>query len=296
MKLLVFGGSGQLGVELMNRARDLNFEVFSPVQSEVDVTEKDQILKLAAIVHPQVIINCAAYTAVDKAEEEPERAFAVNSAGALHVAAAAKQESARLIHISTDYVFDGNASAPITEDQPAAPLNVYGRSKREGEERVLDLLGPQGLVVRTSSLHGRHGMNFVHTMLKLFGERSELAVVNDQYMCPTWAGWLAEVLLDLCRIDCHGILHACGAGVCSWYEFASAILEDSATVTPRAVRLAPVSARDYKRAAARPSYSAMSTSRLSALLGRPALPWREGLRRHLAELGQYEGTERRAIQ
>ncbi len=292
VRLLLFGGSGQLGLELMNRARDLNFEMFSPVQSEVDVTEREQIVRLAEKSGPQVIINCAAYTAVDNAEEEKDLAFRVNCDGALNAALAAKACGARLIHISTDYVFDGSASVPIPEDAPTQPLSVYGSSKLAGERAVLDCLGDKALVVRTSSLHGQHGANFVHTMVKLFKERDQVQIVDDQFMSPTWAGWLAEVLLDLCRIECHGVLHACGAGVCSWYDFASAIYQDMNPLLRREVSLVRVRAADYVRPAKRPAYSAMSTAKLTALLARPALRWREGLASHLSEIRVLaEGAE-----
>ena len=284
MKILLFGGSGQLGYEIMLRCRDLNFEVLSPVQSEVDITEKEQVVRLAEVSKPSILLNCAAYTAVDKAEEEPEAAFRINKDGARNVALAAKACGARLIHISTDYVYEGSGRTPIVETAPTGPLNVYGESKLAGEREVFDCLGRRALVVRTSSLHGQRGQNFVHTMLKLFREREAVQVVDDQFMSPTWAGWLAETLLDLCRIECDGVLHACGSGVCSWHEFASAIYQDSSAVLGKSVRVERTTAAAFPRPARRPTYSAMSTTKLSGLLGRAPISWREGLRRHLAEI------------
>jgi len=285
MKILLFGGSGQLGYEITSRGQDLNFEVVSPVQSEVDITEREQVQTLAERVKPDVIINSAAYTAVDKAEDEREAAFSLNQDGARNVAYAARSSGARFIHISTDYVFDGNSRAPLTENAPTHPINVYGESKLAGERAVHEVLQGKGLVVRTSSLHGQKGVNFVHTMIKLFKEKERIQVVDDQFMSPTWAGWLAEALLDMCRIRCEGIVHACGKGVISWHEFASAIYEDIRPALGKTVDVQRTSAANFPRPAKRPHYSAMDTTKLSKILGRESLGWREGLRRHLTELG-----------
>jgi dTDP-4-dehydrorhamnose reductase len=285
MKILLFGGSGQLGYEITTRGQDLNFEVVSPVQSEVDIVEREQVQTLAERVKPDVIINSAAYTAVDKAEEEREAAFRLNQDGARNVAYAARSSGARFIHISTDYVFDGSSKAPLSEEAPTRPINVYGESKLAGEKAVQEVLQGKGLIVRTSSLHGQKGINFVHTMIKLFKEKEKLHVVDDQFMSPTWAGWLAEALLDLCRLRSEGTVHACGKGVISWHEFASAIYEDIKPSLGRVVDIQRTSAVNFPRPARRPAYSAMDTTRLTKMLGREPLDWREGLRRHLAEIG-----------
>ena len=287
MKILLFGGSGQLGHEIIKRGHDLNFEVVSPVISELDIADRFQVMYLTRQVSPELIINAAAYTAVDQAEEEIQRAYAANRDGAHNIALAAEQCRARLIHISTDYVFDNSYSEPIKEDATPNPLSVYGASKYAGERAVQAILGDAALIVRTSSLHGKRGNNFVHTMIKLFSERESVQVVNDQFMSPTWAGWLAEALLDLGRVPAQGVVHACCSGAISWYEFAAEIRQLTADQLARKVcgRLEPVSMRDFKCLARRPIYSVMDTRRLTGLLGRVPISWRDGLRSHLAELG-----------
>ncbi|NLF24790.1 MAG: dTDP-4-dehydrorhamnose reductase [Deltaproteobacteria bacterium] len=287
MKILLFGGGGQLGSEIIKRGYDLNFEVISPVTSELDIADRFQVMYLANQVKPDLVINAAAYTAVDQAEEEIQRAYATNRDGAHNIALAAEQCQARLIQISTDYVFDDTHSEPIKEDAKPSPLSVYGASKYAGERAVQAILGDAALVVRTSSLHGKRGQNFVHTMIRLLSERDLVQVVNDQIMSPTWAGWLAEVLLDLGRIPAQGVLHACGAGAVSWYDFACEIrqLVAEQLKTRRVAKIEPIPARDYKSPARRPIYSVMDTGRLTGLLGREPISWRDGLKAHLTELG-----------
>ncbi|RMG43210.1 MAG: dTDP-4-dehydrorhamnose reductase [Candidatus Dadabacteria bacterium] len=286
MKILLFGGTGQLGSEVRARVNDLNFELFCPVLSELDITDREEVLLLSRKVKPDVIVNCAAYTAVDDAENNREEAFKINCDGAGFGAQAAKEVSARYILVSTDYVFGDGHSSPIKEDAETSPLNVYGESKLAGEKLVNTILGGEGLIVRTSSLHGQFGANFVHTMIELFKAGKEVNVVADQIMSPTYAGWLADVLLDLVRTGEKGILHACCRGEISWYDFASEIYKCiGAQVDPdRKVRIEPVPSSDFPRPARRPAYSVLDTSRLVAVLGREPLSWQEGLRAHLRDL------------
>jgi dTDP-4-dehydrorhamnose reductase len=288
VKILLFGGAGQLGFELTKRGADLNFEVVSPVVSEVDIGSLEQVRFITQRTKPDVIINAAAYTAVDKAEAERDEAFRVNCDGARNVALASLDTKSRVIYVSTDYVFDGEKGSPLNENDPVNPLSVYGASKLAGERAVFEVCGAEALVVRTSSLHGQRGENFVHTMLKLFEEREVVRVVQDQIMSPTWAGWLAEVMLDLARMRATGLVHASCAGVISWLDFARKIHEWGAPLKGGAWRaeVAPLSLQELGRPARRPRYSAFDTSRLATLLGRPALPWEEGLRSHLRELGR----------
>jgi dTDP-4-dehydrorhamnose reductase len=289
MKIVLFGGSGQLGYELVKRASDLHFELVAPVTKEVDITSRSDVFGFIARSKPDVIINSAAYTAVDKAESEPERAFKVNHEGVRYLAEAARQYSARMLLLSTDYVFDGKGELPLAEEAPTNPINVYGKSKLAGELEVERILGKQGLVVRTSSLHGQRGTNFVHTMIDLLTSREIVSVVNDQFMCPTWAGWLAEVTLDLIRVDCHGIIHAAGQGVTSWFNFASEIrnvIEGSGRFSGQHLaKIEPVSGEKFIRPAKRPAYSALDSSKLSKVLGRPNISWQTGLKFHMSELG-----------
>lgn len=284
MKVLLFGGSGQLGFEILKRGYDLNFDIVAPVISEIDVSEKEQVRYLASQVKPEVILNCAAYTAVDKAEEEKEEAYRINSNGASNVAEVAAELGSYLIHISTDYVFNGTQTAPIKEDAPTEPLNVYGASKLAGEQQVKKYANT--LIVRTSSLHGQRGINFVHTMLRLFREQDVIKVVDDQWMSPTWAGWLSEVVLDLCRIRYTGTLHATGSGVISWYDFALAVFKFAKNGLEGRdhVRIEPIKSAQLSRPARRPVYSALDCSLLTKVLGREPISWEKGLKEHLKEL------------
>jgi dTDP-4-dehydrorhamnose reductase len=294
VKILLFGGAGQLGYEIRTRAADLEFEVVSPVVTEVDITDHEQVLKVTRSSRPDVVINCAAYTAVDKAEEEVEQAFRINRDGAATIAEACAETSTRCIHVSTDYVFDGSLGRPLREDDPTNPLSVYGRSKWEGEERIRAVLGDDALIVRTQALYGLKGVNFVYTMLKLFGEREVVKVVDDQWVSPTWAGWLGEVLLDCARIKVGGTLHASCEGTVSWYDFASEIRRLSLPHfgdKPVAV-VERTTAAKLSRPAVRPTFSAFDTSRITAVLGRPPMRWNEALEAFLQEIHTLEGPTR----
>lgn len=287
MKILLFGGSGQLGFELKKRAAALDFELVSPVTKELDITDREQVGVLIRSLKPTVVVNSAAYTAVDKAETDQERAFAINAEGARNIAEGCATTSSRLIHISTDYVFDGTLGRPLREDDPVHPLSVYGRSKLEGERYVQGILAEQALVVRTQALYGQRGMNFVQTMLKLFTERDVLKVVDDQFVSPTWAGWLAEVLLDLVRLPVGGTLHASCDGVVSWFDFAREIkrLATKSFEGRTVARIEPTTAAELNRPAPRPIYSAFDTSKLVSVLGRPCVSWQTALTEYLTEIG-----------
>ena len=286
MKILLFGGSGQLGYELQLRARDLNFTVVSPVTSEVDVSNRDQVKYLVSTVKPDLVINSAAYTAVDKAESEKDEAFRINAEGARHVAEAARSHNARMIYISTDYVFDGNGNKPLREDDPVNPTSVYGASKLAGEQAIQSVYPEKSVIIRTSSLHGQKGVNFVHTMLDLFRKKDLLTVVADQTMSPTWAGWLAEVILDVGRLQCTGIYHASCNGAVSWYDFAKEILRLSEDAIERAgkVTIEPISAAQFGRPAPRPNYSVFDTEKLTKTIGRTPITWQQGLKSHLTDI------------
>lgn len=286
MKIALFGGSGQLGAELKSRAGVLDFELCSPVRKEVDLTEGAQVRGVLENLAPDVVINAAAYTAVDKAEEERELAFAINAEGARNIAEACLGVDARLIHISTDYVFDGSLSRPLHEADVVNPLSVYGASKLEGEKACLEILRDKAVVVRTQALYGRGGINFVSTMLQLFESRDEIRVVDDQFVSPTWAGWLAEVVLDLVRTEVSGIVHASNSGVVSWFEFAQTIqaLAQSKLGLHSSTNILPVSAAEYKRPAVRPTYSAFDTTCLEGILKRPVTHWRQVLEAYLDEV------------
>lgn len=290
MKILLFGGAGQLGFELTKRAGDLNFEIVSPVISEIDIGNLEQVKFISEHTKPTIIINAAAYTAVDKAEAERDEAYRVNCDGARNVAIAAGHIGCRTIHISTDYVFDGMKGSPLNESDKPNPQNVYGASKLAGEQAVHEALGDRALIVRTSSLHGQHGANFVHTMLNLFEEKEVVKVVSDQLMSPTWAGWLAEVVLDLARMPIGGIVHASCAGAISWFEFAKAIHEYGKPEKSEKwkSRLETITVAELARPAKRPPNSSFDTSKLTQILGRNPIPWQDGLRSHLKDIGRLK--------
>ena len=287
MKILLFGGSGQVGKELRQRAIDLNFEIFAPITSEVDVTDREKVKFLAQQIKPDIIINSAAYTAVDLAEAEKERAYAINHIGAENVAQAASSLAAKHIYISTDYVFDGEKNTPYKESDRTNPINIYGQSKLAGELSVRKILEDKSLIVRTSSVHGRYGKNIVHTICKLLETNDSLDFIENQTMSPTWAGWLAETLLDLAKINAIGTVHACCSGSVTWYEFASELLNITKRTKPewKNKKINPVRAEDYPRPAKRPKYSVLDTSYLTTLLEREPLNWKVGLRKHLEEIG-----------
>lgn len=287
MKILLFGGAGQLGLEIQKRAGDWQSEISAPLEEELDITNLDAVAKFADSVEPDCILNAAAYTAVDRAETDQEKCYKVNADGPAVLAKIASSRGIGLIQISTDYVFEGSGSTPLDENDPVNPLSVYGKSKLKGERLIQELSPDRSLIVRTSSLHGQFGINFVHTMLKLFEEKEEIKVVNDQIMSPTWAGWLAEALLDLSTKRAAGIVHASCSGAISWYDFACAIKTMSPARRKSDVdtRILPVPAAEFPRPAPRPRYSAFNLSKISSLLGCEPIPWLNGLQGHLRDIG-----------
>ncbi len=286
MKVLLAGARGQLGFELMRRVPP-GVEVVAVDIGELDITSRDGVLEFCRQTRPDLVINAAAYTAVDRAEAEPEVAFAVNARGAAHLAEAIQNESGRLVQISTDFVFDGNTGRPYRPDDPPAPLGVYGSSKLEAEQQVRALLGSRVLVLRTAWLYSVHGGNFVKTMLRLMREKGRVQVVCDQVGTPTWAGTLAETIWTLASRDCFGrTLHCTDAGVASWYDFAVAIGEEACSLGLLGFQpeVMPISSSRYPTAARRPAYSVLDKSETWDLLGGPAPHWRTTLRRMLEEL------------
>jgi dTDP-4-dehydrorhamnose reductase len=258
---------------------------------ELDITQPVSIQRALRHIGPDILVNTAAYTAVDQAESEPEAAFAVNRDGAAHLAAACKQAHIPLVHISTDYVFDGKATRPYREEDPAAPLGVYGRSKWEGEEAVRTC-HRQHLIVRTAWLYGRHGTNFVVTILRLAREREVLRVVADQHGSPTWSRDLAEALAAICRrveqdgdATPWGTYHFCGAGQTSWFGLACTIVEEArARERLRVHRVKPIPTAAYPTPAQRPAYSVLDCRKLQATFGLTPRPWQVGIRAVMQEL------------
>ncbi|WP_297332769.1 dTDP-4-dehydrorhamnose reductase [Flavobacterium sp.] len=275
MVVLVTGASGQLGQALKaqaNRYDNLTF-VFK-TSAEADITDRQQLEQVFNEVKPGFCINAAAYTAVDKAESETERAYAINVTGAKNLAEVCLQFNTTLLHISTDFVFDGNKDTPYTEDDATNPQGVYGKTKREGEQEIEKIL-PQHYIIRTSWLYSEYGNNFMKTMLRLAAECDKLGVVNDQTGTPTNANDLAEALLQIITRGkkAYGIYHYSNEGVATWYEFAGEIFRINNVL----IDLQPIPASAYPTPAKRPVYSVMGKSKIKEVFGLSIKGWQESL-------------------
>lgn len=290
----VVGARGMLGQDLVSRLDALGF---SHVDSdlECDITDLAAVRAFAAehaASEPiDWLLNCSAYTAVDRAEEEQEKAHAVNAVGPENLARVAREIGARIVHVSTDYVFDGEASAPYTEEASVAPQGAYGRTKAEGERRLLAAT-PEHFIVRTAWLYGLRGNNFVATMLRLMNEREELTVVNDQHGSPTYSRDLAAACAEIIRSDSRafGIYHFTNAGETTWYEFARAIYElgrHRGRITHEC-RIRPCSSAEYPTKAVRPKYSVLDTAKIRTQFGIGIPTWKAGLDRYFDELDGIE--------
>jgi dTDP-4-dehydrorhamnose reductase len=285
LTVLVTGAAGQLGRELQRTAPpDLGLRAFD--SRALDVTRPEVVHGVLEREHPDLVIHTAAFAAVDAAEGDAERAEAVNAAGAAHVAEAARKIGARLIHISTDYVFDGLQGRPYGPEDRPRPLNVYGRTKLAGEREVRRISGGTALIVRTSWLYSSQGRNFVRRMLQLLSERGEVGVVCDRVGSPTWARALAEALWAAAALELTGTHHWTDDGVASWYDFAVAIREEALAlgILSRAGTVRPIRSEEFPATAPRPSYSVLDHRATRDALGLPVRHWRENLRLMLQEL------------
>ncbi len=292
MKALVIGASGQLAWEL-DRTAPAGVALELAGSSRCDIRDREAVRMLVTAMRPEVIVNAAAYTAVDRAEQEREQAFAVNEAGARHLAEAAAAIGCRLVQVSTDFVFAGTQARPYLPTDPCAPLGAYGESKRAGELAVLETLGERACVLRTAWLYSSHGNNFVKTMLRLLAERESLGVVADQVGTPTWARGLAKAIWQAAGQGVSGVQHWTEAGVASWYDFSVAIQEEALALglLRREIPVRPIRTSDYPTPARRPSYSVLDKTATWTALG-IAQPrhWREALRRMLAEYKEECGA------
>ena len=286
MKILLTGAHGQLGWELQ-RTVPPGVEIVAFGSGHLDVTDRQAVMQTVTALAPDLIVNAAAYTAVDKAEADVMRAFQVNGQGAAHVAQAAREMGARLVHISTDFIFDGLKSTPYLPTDPPNPLGVYGRSKLAGEEQVLSITkGEHTAIIRTAWLYSSHGHNFVKTMLRLMQEREALAVISDQIGTPTWAHTLARAVWSVVMTGISGIHHCTDAGVASWYDFAVAIMEEAAALglLSRQPAIRPIASSDYPLPAQRPSYSVLDKTSLWRAMDCQPDHWRVALRQMLREM------------
>jgi dTDP-4-dehydrorhamnose reductase len=285
MRVAVTGAAGQLGTDLCRRLRAAGHEAVALTRSDLDLAHPEQVRETISALAPDWVVNCAAYTQVDRAESEVEQAFAVNRDGARALAQAVARHHGRLLQVSTDFVFDGSQSHPYREEDAASPLGVYGRSKWEGEQAVLDRL-PDALIVRTAWVHGAHGHNFVKTILRLASERERLTIVDDQVGSPSWTGDIATALVRLMEQQAAGVFHYTNEGVASWYDFAWAILEEARGLglLVKDCELVPIPTSAYPTPARRPAYSVLSKEKIRACLGTAIPHWREGLQSMMREL------------
>jgi dTDP-4-dehydrorhamnose reductase len=282
LKVLITGGKGQLGSELETVLRkDGQAEVVCLPKDVLDVTKAEETQRVLSIFKPCVIIHAAANTNVDNCEIDQDRAYQVNALGTRNVAVAASRLDAKLVYISTDYVFNGGSAKPYTEFDKPDPINVYGRTKLAGEQFTTSLSNKY-FIVRTSWLYGRQGKNFIKTMLSLAGEKTEVAVVCDQTGSPTYAKDLAFFLMELIQTELYGIYHYSNSGFCSWFDFAKKIFEMAGL---KHVLLRPVSTKEFKRPAPRPAYSVLDHYRLR--LEGMTVPryWEDALREFMKETG-----------
>lgn len=286
MKVLITGKNGQLGWELCNRVPESAIEVFAFDSAELDITDAKKVAEIFASIQPDVVINCAAYTAVDKAESDKAAAFLVNEDGAKNMANACKKFGARLLHISTDFVFDGTKCSPYIATDKPNPLGVYGASKLAGELAVQSLL-PEAIIVRTAWVYSSHGNNFVKTMLRLMQEKPQLGIVSDQIGTPTYAAGLADWLWAVVnKPDIKGIYHWTDAGVASWYDFAIAIqaLALEKGLLHKEIPVLPIYAAQYPTPAKRPAFSVIDKTAAEQDSGVQTVHWRKQLSKMLDNL------------
>lgn len=285
MRVLVTGAGGQVGRSLTRQASS-GVDVLGCGHKDLDITDAQAVTENVHRHSPDVIINAAAYTAVDRAESEPDLARRINVDGARNLAAAARSSGARLIHVSTDFVFDGAASVPYKPDAATNPLSVYGSTKRDGERAVLAELPERSVILRTAWVYAADGTNFVRTMLRVMKANGSVRVVADQVGTPTAARSLSEVLWQIVeKPEVSGIHHWTDAGVASWYDFAVAIAEEGAQLglVGGDVTVTPIATHEYPTPARRPSYSVLDKTSLTSK-GIASIHWRKRLRDVLGEM------------
>jgi dTDP-4-dehydrorhamnose reductase len=286
VSVLLFGRAGQVGGEVL-RLLEGRADVTAPAEGDLDFRDENGLRTAVQGARPTVIINAAAYTAVDRAESEPDIAHAVNAVAPGVLAEEAARVGALFVHYSTDYIFDGTKGVPYVEADPPAPLGVYGRSKLEGERRVL-VAGGRSVILRTSWVYGPRGNNFLVTMLRLFLERDEVRVVDDQVGAPTTARYLAQATLRVVEADpataACGLFHVTAGGRTSWCGFARRILELDRRPAKRCVRVVPIATSAYPTPARRPAWSVLDSSRFSDAFGFAQRLWEELLEEVMAEV------------
>jgi dTDP-4-dehydrorhamnose reductase len=279
-KILVIGAKGMLGKDLVEVLRSSlrGDEVFGWDIDEIDITEENKTVTKIESIQPGIVINVAAYTDVDGCELHEEKAFAINAEGMRHVALGVGRCGAKVVYLSTDYIFDGKKGKPYFEDDPPHPLNVYGRSKLKGEQYVQELV-KDALIVRTQWLYGKYGNNFVASILRQAREKKVLSVVDDQIGSPTYTVDLSKAISILIQREAHGIFHVANSNLCTWYDYAQRILTLSGA---KGVKVLPISSKELSRPAPRPSYSVLDTQKLKREVGMTLRPWFEALKDYLS--------------
>lgn len=282
MNILITGANGQLGNEMRRVSAQSNDHYIFTDVAELDITNAETVRQMVLDNDVNVIVNCAAYTAVDKAEEDEAMAELLNATAVANLAAAAKENNATLIHVSTDYVFDGNGCRPYTEEQTTSPASAYGRTKLHGEEAAVQS-GCNYLIFRTAWLYSKHGRNFVKTMRTLTADKPSLKVVFDQVGSPTHAGDLADLIYKIIEermLDNKGIYHYSNEGVCSWYDFAREICEMSGNECD----VQPCHSDEFPSKVARPAYSVLDKTKVKTTFGVSVPHWKESLAKCIEEL------------
>jgi len=284
--LLIIGAQGMLGRQLVDALKQEQWRrafdscaVHECDIHEVDITDSHSVQRCFEMFSPELVINCAAYTNVDGCESHQQEAFAVNGDGPLHLAQNCQKHRAKLIHISTDFVFDGQGGKPYLPADPTGPISVYGSSKLAGEKAIQEIL-PDHTIVRTSWLFGKYGPNFIATIRRLADERDTLEIVNDQIGSPTYVVDLSQALLHLVLADARGIFHFCNRGDCSWYDFAVEIVK----IFDLNSKVHPITSEKLKRPAPRPQWSVLDTSKYRQLTGQPIRPWQDALKHYSTHL------------
>lgn len=291
MTIALFGAAGQVGSDCHRQLLNAGYSVIAWTRDNADFVNPETVAALVKSAKPAFIINACAYTAVDKAEAEQEVADLVNHQSVAALATACADLKIPLLHISTDYVFDGEATQPYAEDDPVNPLGIYGSTKLAGEQAIQDVLS-EHIIIRTSWVFGEAGNNFVKTMLRVGAERQQLKVVNDQHGSPTYAGDIAKVILSF--VDCYcdqltlpwGVYHCTNEGETTWYDFACAIFDKalSAKVLDKTPEILPIPSSEFPTPAARPAYSVLATEKLTQFMGQPLPHWQQGLEQFLKNI------------
>ena len=279
MKVLLTGANGQLGCCFIDKF-PIDWILLATDSQQLDITDNLAVNNFINEHRPDVIVNAAAYTAVDMAEDEQDLAYQVNEIGPKNLATAAKKYNAKFIHVSTDYVFDGTKNIPYTEEDTTNPINIYGKTKRNGEVAILNN-NPSAIIIRTSWVFSEYGNNFVKTMLKLASNKSELSIINDQLGCPTYAGDIANTILTIIMNESDGgIYHYCGDQSITWFKFASKIFlitEKLNPITTKKITLKPILTSGYPTKAKRPLYSVLNMNKIEKIAGIKASDWNNAL-------------------